>query len=59
MTAAPATEQRTVTTTTTTKTMVPSFQSTSEPGKTWSYLGYVPPAGLKVNDINQLQANFS
>ena len=63
LTAAPATETRTVTKTTTAVTKVPSFQSIgsdgpSDPGNNnWSALTHVPD-GLKVEDITDLSAKY-
>jgi hypothetical protein len=61
LTAAPATETRTVTETTTAVTKVPSFQSIgsdSDPSNDWSALTYVPPTGTQVGDINALIAHY-
>jgi hypothetical protein len=65
LTASPTTEQRSVTTTTTAVTKVPSFKSIGSDGpgdpgaNDWSALTHVPPAGTTVNDIEDLSAVFA
>jgi hypothetical protein len=62
LTASLTTEQRTVTTTTTAVTKVPSFKSIgsdSDTSNDWAALTHVPPTGTTVKGITNLTANYA
>ena len=62
LTASPTTETRTVTSTTTAVTKIPSFKSIgsdSDSSNDWAALTHVPPAGTMVSDIENLSTVFA